>query len=67
MANYRKTKKAARGQTIQADMGRDNSSYSTSDSRSMTFGGSVENLAHSLPGTSAKQDGTGHNKSNKFD
>jgi hypothetical protein len=62
----RMTDKAARGQTIQTDYGRDNSSHKVKNPHGAPMGGSVTNLAHSLPGTVANQEGTGKNKPNKF-
>lgn len=62
----RKTEKAARGQTIQCDYGRDDSSHKLSNTTGYPMGGSKENLSHSLGGASARQDGTGKDKKDRF-
>lgn len=66
MSKYVKTEKAARGQTVMVPFPRDDSSYDAGDMDGRAMGGSPTNLAHSLPGNSAEQEGTGHNKKNRF-
>lgn len=67
MANkYVKTEKAARGQTVVTPFPRDNSSYDAGEMDGRPMGGSTTNLSHSLSGDSANQQGTGHNKPDKF-
>lgn len=55
--NHGMTKTSSkRGQSIRTDYGRDNSdvSGSTAEERGGKRGGGVKNLAHSIPGSSAK-------------
>jgi hypothetical protein len=61
-----KTESADRGQKIVTSYPRDNSSHSVPKTKGDSWGGSVTNLAHSLPGTSAKQEHSGGNKKNRF-
>ena len=63
-----KSEKVSRGQTVVTSYGRDDSNYSAGDGKmgGVKMGGSTTNLAHSLSGSSAHMDGTGHNKKNKF-
>ncbi len=61
-----KSDSVSRGQKIVTPCGRDDSNY-MSGNKYPSMGGSVTNLAHSLSGSSAHVDGTGHNKKNKFD
>lgn len=62
-----KKEKAARGGTIVCSYPRDDSSHKVPKPMGYELGGSPTNLAHSLGDASAHQDGTGHNKKNKFD
>lgn len=61
-----KTEKAARGQKIVTEYGRDNSSHNVANAMGGKMGGSPTNLAHSLPGTSAEQKGDPSPKKNRF-
>jgi hypothetical protein len=63
----RKTIKAARGETIQVDYGRDNSSHTAIDgTKNGKMGGSVANLDHSLKGSVPAMDGPDRGKKNRF-
>ena len=45
------------GATFITPFGRDNSSHSVPNTKGKSMGGSITNLSHSLPGTSANQKG----------
>ena len=65
----RKTQSADRGQRIVTDYPKDTSSKGANPGNltGKSFGGSTTNLAHSLPGASAKQDGNAtKQKANKL-
>lgn len=67
MAKSVKTESVSRGQKIVSSYGRDNSNFKSDGTSNGEMGGSVTNLAATLSGGSAHQDGTGHGKKNKFD
>ena len=49
--------KAARGQTIKRSFGRDDSNMDVPNAMGKSMGGGTSNLAHSLSGSSAVQEG----------
>lgn len=61
-----KTESAARGQSIRTDYGRDNSSHDLKNTMGGKMGGSTTNLAHSMSGASAQQEGNPGGKKNRF-
>lgn len=67
MSKCVKKESMSRGQTNVLSVGRDNSNYGDKGYKAPSFGGSTSNLSHSLSGSSAHMDGTGHGKKNRFD
>jgi len=58
----------SRGQKVWTGFPRDSSNYKGDGTLSgLNLGGGDTNLSHSLNGTSAHVDGTGHGKKDKFD
>lgn len=67
MGKYDTSMKAARGQKVVTEYGRDNSSHNLPDTKGGSMGGSTTNVAHSLPGASAKEGGNASkDKTDKF-